>query len=288
MPFVNLYDIGYSDPFVITGREEKTENLNLTTNEALTTGTLEGQVTSGGTGVAGATVKLFDANNEPFEHTTTDQNGNYSFENVPAGSYSVVAVAPGFLLSNSIPVTIQDDETTTINIPLETNPNANLGTVYGIITSSVGNTPIENATVTLTTVPQPGETPTTIATATTNDRGQFFFVNIPPDSYIVSASRTGFNPNQSGTLNVAANAFVTSNLILTPNTQNNTGTVSGVITDEDTNQPIANANVALYSITGGTERIIAITQTNISGRYLFANVAPGNYRVKATVQETQG
>lgn len=63
-----------------------------------------------------------------------------------------------------------------------------------------------------------------------------------------------------------------------------TGTVSGVVKDHLTGQPVGNAIVALYLMTGQTERIVNMTRTNALGVYLFGNVGPGNYRVKATVQ----
>jgi 5-hydroxyisourate hydrolase-like protein (transthyretin family) len=286
MPFIDLYNIGYSEQFSVAGREERTENLDLIANPAATSGTLTGTVTSNNATIAGATVKLFDVNNNPIEHTTTNSQGVYTFTNVPVGSYNVVAISTGFLLSNAIPVTIQDDQTTTADIILVPDPDAGLSSIFGIISSNIGNTPIENATVTLFSVVQ-GEEPTLLGTANTNNRGQYLFVNLATGSYLVSASKPGFTSNQTGTIPVGTNQFISSDLILTSNSQTNTGTISGFISDENTNLPIANATVALYSISGGVERIIALTKTSNSGRYLFANVAPGNYRVKATVQ-TQG
>ncbi len=63
----------------------------------------------------------------------------------------------------------------------------------------------------------------------------------------------------------------------------NIGTVSGFATDKSTSQSIANTTVVLYSISNG-ETVIDITKTNAGGLYLFRDILPRTYRVKATVQ----
>lgn len=80
-----------------------------------------------------------------------------------------------------------------------------------------------------------------------------------------------------------------SEVTLLTDEQSNTGTISGIISEQSTSNPVAFAGVALYSVTGTApnevETVIATTRTNVSGRYLFANVTPGMYRVKSTKQE---
>ena len=41
-------------------------------------------------GIPGVTVTLLDENGDVVQQTTTDANGDYSFPNVPVGTYSVV------------------------------------------------------------------------------------------------------------------------------------------------------------------------------------------------------
>jgi hypothetical protein len=73
-------------------------------------------------------------------------------------------------------------------------------------------------------------------------------------------------------------------LFLQVNTAQNVGTVGGIITDQTTLLPIANAFVALYSVVGGAETIVQIVRTNAGGRYLFGDIAEGEYIVKAIAQ----
>lgn len=288
MAFVDLYNVGYSQTVDITGRQELTENLALTPNAALNSGSLRGTVTDlGGTPISGAMVKVFDVNNNPIEHTNTGGNGQFNIANLPAGSYRVTAIATGYLLPLSIPVSIQENKTSNVTIVLTPDMEASLSVIYGIIKSNLGGVPIEAATVTLfeETTPEP----TLVGSGLTNDRGQYIFGLIPPGDYHISVAKLGFLTNQSATINVTSNTFIVSDVTLIADTQSNTGTISGIITEQSTGNPIANAGVALYSVTGTPpneiETVVKITRTNAAGRYLFANVLTGKYRVKSNKQE---
>ncbi|AZV56616.1 carboxypeptidase-like regulatory domain-containing protein [Clostridium sp. AWRP] len=283
MAFKDLYVIGRSPQFAITGREEISENLDLTESPTASSGILKGTVTSDGVPIANATVKVFDINDNPIEHTNTGSNGQYTIANLPIGSYKVTAIAPGYLLPNTIPITIQNNKTTTANIALTADPDANLSVIYGIIRTVNGEVPIQNANVLLysETLPEP----TLISTGTTNDNGQYILGLIPTGDYHLLVSKLGFFPTQTATINVGTKELINSDVSLVPDAEANTGTVSGFIKDISTGLPIANAGIALYSIVGGVETIIATTRSTITGRYLFTNINPGNYLVKSTKQE---
>ena len=288
MAFIDLYNVAYSQTFNITGREEISENLNLTANPAINSGSLRGTVTNiSGTPISGATVKVYDVNDNPIEHANTGGNGQYIISNLTAGSYKVTAIETGYLLPTVTPVSIQENKTSTLNIALTPDPEANLSIIYGIIKSNLGGVPIEAAAVSLfeQTTPEP----TLIGSGLTNDRGQYIFGLIPAGDYYISVAKLGYLPNQSATINVTTNEFIGSDVTLLVDSQSNTGTISGIVTDHTTGIPIANAGVALYSITGTApneiETVIATTRTNPGGRYLFANVGPGTYRVKSNKQE---
>lgn len=108
MAFKELYNLGYTSTFDVTGREEITENLNLTVNPMVTSGILRGTVTSGGSGLSGATVKVYDVNDNPIEHSNTGGNGQFIIANLPSGSYKVTAIKDGYLLPLTTPISIQD------------------------------------------------------------------------------------------------------------------------------------------------------------------------------------
>jgi hypothetical protein len=131
--------------------------------------------------------------------------------------------------------------------------------------------------------------PTLIGTGLTNDRGQYIFGLIPPGDYHILVAKLGYLPSQSATINVTSSEFIDSDVTLLADTQANTGTISGIISEELTANPVADAGVALYLVTGVApneiETIITTTRTNAAGRYLFANVGSGTYRVKFNKQE---
>ena len=147
MAFKELYNLGYTSTFDIIGREELTENLNLTPSPAANSGILSGTVTSGGIGLAGATVKVYDVNDNPVEHTNTGGNGQFTITNLPVGSYKVTAIKNGYLLPLTTPISIQQNKTTTVTIDLTPDPEINLNIIFGIIRTTVGETPLENAVV---------------------------------------------------------------------------------------------------------------------------------------------
>ena len=283
MAFKELYNLEYSPTINVTGREELTVNLDLTPSPMATSGILSGTVTSGGSGLAGATVKVYDVNDNPIEHTNTGGNGQFTIANLPVGSYKVTAIKDGYLLPLTTPISIQQNKTTTVTIALTPDPAVNLSVLYGIIRATAGEIPLENAVVSLysNTLPEP----TLIITAATNDKGQYIFALIPTGEYYITASKLGYYTNQTALISLTTKEFVESDVSLIADSESNTGTISGFIKELSTGQPIADAGAALYSIVGGIETVIDITRTNVSGKYLFTNVNSGTYLVKATKQE---
>lgn len=282
MAFKEVYNLGYTPTFDMTGREEQTQNLNLTVNPMAVSGILSGTVTSDGSGVAGATVKVYDVNDNPVEHTNTGGNGQFTIANLPVGSYKVTAIKDGYLLPLTTPFAIQEQRTTTVSINLIPDQEANLNVLYGIIRTTVDETPIENASVNLYSNT---EEPTLIISALTNDKGQYIFGLIPTGQYYITVSKLGYYINQTALINLTTNEFSSSDVSLIADPLANTGTISGFIKDFSSGQPIENAGVALYSIVDGTETVVDTTRTNVSGKYLFTNVNPGTYLVKSTKQE---
>ena len=97
------------------------------------TGTLAGKVTNatGGAGIAGAVVSITgDTNRE----VTTDTEGNFSVL-MPAGAYQVAVSSFGFV-SQTAPVTVTADQTTTHNVALQAAPRV---TVSGAVTDGSGH-----------------------------------------------------------------------------------------------------------------------------------------------------
>src|SRR5437016_10067733 len=84
-------------------------------------GTVSGTVTTnpGGAPIVGATVML------GARSTTTDGSGNYSFTNIPEGTYpSMTASFPGFVSASASSIVVTDGNTTTQNFSLTDAPDS--------------------------------------------------------------------------------------------------------------------------------------------------------------------
>jgi 5-hydroxyisourate hydrolase-like protein (transthyretin family) len=282
MPIIDQYNLKAGVQFPITGTEEVTENLQLTASSASSAGIVTGIVTSGGLPIEGATVKIFDVNDNPIAHDITNPQGRYTIPDVTAGSYKITATKFTYLTPNAIPFSVVANRPTTVDISLSSDPDVDKNALYGIIRQAVVLTPIQGATVNIFQVVAGVQT--LALTTVTNSSGQYFGPRLVTGDYVVVANKAGYEQAESAAITLTGTDIQPLDLTLQVNTQQNVGTVSGLITDQTTLLPIANALVALYLVAGGTETIVQIARTNTGGRYLFGNVAAGNYIVKAIAQ----
>jgi 5-hydroxyisourate hydrolase-like protein (transthyretin family) len=282
MPIIDQYNLKASAQFPIVGTEEVTENLQLTASTVSSSGVVTGTVTSGGTPIEGATVKIFDINDNPVAHDLTNPLGKYTIPDVVAGSYKITATKFTYLTPLTIPLTVIAGRPATVNIELTPDPDASKNALFGIIRQAVVLTPIEGAAVTIFQVV--GGVQTLALTTSTNSSGQYFAPRLITGDYVVVANKAGYEQNTSAVVTLTGTDVEPLDLNLQVNTAENVGTVSGIITDQATLLPIANALVALYLVAGGVETIVQITKTSAGGRYLFGNVAQGEYIVKAIAQ----
>jgi hypothetical protein len=132
----------------------------MTSISFLTTGysVLNGTVTSGGNPLADVDIVINGTTNA----TTTNAVGGYNFPFVEPGAYTVTASKVGYE-SQTLPVTLIADETTTLNFALQPSTTITVtGTVVGSDQPTVG---LEDADVSLSGIMN--------YTATTNANGQF-------------------------------------------------------------------------------------------------------------------
>ncbi|MEC2077992.1 carboxypeptidase-like regulatory domain-containing protein [Metabacillus fastidiosus] len=283
MAITDRYKLQPSPLITIDGHESEASNLQLTIAPVTDAGNISGIVRKAdGTPLNTATVKLFTSGGTPFEHTNSNAAGRFIFPRVPVGSYFITASEPTYLTPLRIPVTVLRDRDTDVVITMQQDPDANKNAVFGIIQNSVNNQPIDDATVELFRVN--GTTNELAGIVSSNAEGQYLFANLDNGTYFATAIKPGFLSSQGTPFTVTDRDFASSNLILAEDPDANTGTISGIVTDNQSNQPIVNAIVALYSVSNGVEMIIDISKTNAGGLYLFGDLPSGTYRVKATVQ----
>jgi protocatechuate 3,4-dioxygenase beta subunit len=217
---------------------------------SVTTYTISGRITdSGGSPAAG--IAISDGQG----HTaTTNGNGEYAFTNLGANTYTITPTKSGCTFAPaSLSVTVPPDapnKNFTINCPT-------LSTISGRVTDAAGN-PIAGVSVRTTAG----------YSATTDAAGDYTITDLPPNTYNISASKTGctFTPDvQPATVppNATGKNF-------TGNCAPSTYSIAGRVSD-NTGAPLA--NVTLSDGVGHT----AISDA--SGTYILTNLIAGTYTI---------
>lgn len=277
----DLLSLQYSKNFGIKGIQE--ENIDLELNTALVTpGTVYGVVSDGTKPIVNATVKIFDSANMPYKHTVTDSVGAYSITDIPAGTYSVAAVAEGYRLSEAKGVTISQGTTMQADLICIADETLVLGAIAGVLTSTNEFgiiVPLGGGKITLKN--EEGET---VASTYTADDGEFTFYDLEDGMYTLISSADGFLPASSMSAIIKNGSIVNISMSMITDFRTYSGTVSGIIRNK-AGQVIPGCFVGLYQIIQvgdiTQEKLVAVTKTNEAGKYLFGDVEGGNYKVKA-------
>lgn len=287
LPISDLFKLQPSAPVTLDGHDEESVNLALQASPSTSVGVVQGRVLlPNGNPLPFATVQLYTSQGVPFEHVNSNPQGLFVIPNVPVGSYLITASEPGYLTPVRIPLTVTLGRATQVSITLQPDPAATTGAMFGIVSNNTNKEPVNNALVSL--FQTDGTTVTPIGTVTSNASGQYLFAELSSGTYFVQAVLPGYLSSQSAPVTIQAPEYVPLDINLAADPDVNTGTVSGIVTDQSNGAAIPNALVALYTLTAGVEQIIQITRTNQGGLYLFGDLPPGTYRVKATVQVNTG
>lgn len=270
----------YSEQFGIQGIQEANIDLELPPAPA-SSGTVYGTVTDGTAPIPNATVKLFDSAGMPYKHTLTDGTGAFSMTDIPAGTYTLAAVAEGCRLSDAAGVTLTAGATMQADLVCTQDISLNLGAIAGVLAVG-GLTPLGGAKITLQNAAGG-----TLATTYTADDGEFAFYDLADGSYLLLSSADGYLPASTMTAVIVGGSIVNLTMSMVEDARTYSGTVSGIIRDS-AGKTVAGCFVGLYeTVQDGTavkERLVAVTKTNDAGKYLFGGVTGGNYLVKAKLE----
>ncbi len=275
------FNLTYSPKFALEGIEEANIDLNLSVLEN-DSSSVYGVVTINGEPVPNATVKLFDSDGNPFKHTLTDSEGEYTMDGVPSGTYTISAVKTGCVLSPGTGITLMPKDTTQVNLTLELEKSLDLGAIAGILMVKEPDstkTPLNNAKITLKNAEN-----VTIETTYSIDDGEFAFYDLEDGSYTLISSSDGYLP-EAMSVKITNGSIINVIMIVERDTRTYNGTVSGIIRNVS-GSPLAGCFVGLYKIfiddnDNRRETLVAYTKTNNSGKYMFGEVDGGSYLVKA-------
>ncbi len=259
-------------------------------------------------GLADINVNLLNADGTVFATVTTDANGNYQFENIVAGNYTVSVdtadtdIPTGSTLETPTQaVEVIDSAIANINFGFDPAPPATT-TVSGTIFTDTNsdntlNSPDESglADINVNLLNADG---TVFATVTTDANGNYQFENIVAGNYTVSVDTADTDIPTGSTLETPTQAVeVTDSAIANINfgfdpAPPATTTVSGTIftdtnSDDTLNSPdesgLANINVNLLNADG---TVFATVTTDANGNYQFENIVAGNYTVSVDTADT--
>ena len=256
----------------------------------------------------GVTVNLVDADGNVVATTTTDEKGNYSFDKLPAGTYSVKVVQDGPIASleqtgdpdaskdnASEPITLNNDNPSKTDVNFGyVNNNSLSGTVYRDDSRNGDQDGTEPgySGVTVQLLDKDGNV---VATTTTDSNGTYSFSKLPDGTYSVKVVKDGELADTEQTEDPDANKDNASEPVTlgedNPSKDNiDFGYVPDysihglVYRDGDRNEThgatekgYANQTVELRDKDG---KVVATTTTDENGAYSFEKLPAGDYTVK--------
>jgi hypothetical protein len=261
---------------------------------------------SGETGINGVTVQLLDSANNVIATTTTVGNGNYTFGNLLAGTYSVQVAAS--TLPAGLAPSFDVDGTGTPNIAtVQLAPSASRADVdfgYRGTTSlgdrvwydtngngiqDSGETGINGVTVQL--LDSGGNV---VATKTTSGDGNYLFTDLVAGTYTVRIVASSLPAGLIETYDLdGTGSQHTAAVTLTAGASRNdvdfgyrgTGSIGDRVWSDTNGNGVqdsgeAGINGATVQLLDSTGTVIATTTTSGDGNYTFRNLLAGNYTVK--------
>ncbi|MBI0584617.1 MAG: carboxypeptidase regulatory-like domain-containing protein [Methanomassiliicoccus sp.] len=237
--------------------------LTVGTASAADTVTLEGVVKKvDGSPFPGVTITIRNVTTDDTHIVTTDASGRYSHA-TGAGNYTVTATVSAYradVVYSGIVGTRTDLDFTMYEV---------LGTVTGQVTD--GNTTLDGVLVTLT-----GVNNKSFSALSTKPLGAYRIDNVTPGTYMISASKDGYNTSYHSELVTLEKGTVEDVSFTMSQTFIQYAKLSGRVTSNG--DPLAEVRIVLTPNEGA--ELVAITDGN--GNYTFDQVRPGAYSVRLT------
>jgi hypothetical protein len=254
----------------------------------------------------------------PALQAVTDQDGRYVFENLAPGSYRIQAQRPGFAIRTDFMTMRALDVTDGQKLDNADIELTRGGAIAGRIVDPFGEPLVEVHVMVMRRVEREGTEPQLAPGGgqgqQTNDLGEFRIYGLAPGTYFVAATprpaslgavgipptsgpsrsttiATTFYPgtrDQSGAQAVTVTAGDTTANVSFMMQSTPAFSVAGIVVD-DTGGPVHGAMVMLMGDPrSGMMGPAGSVRTEDSGRFVIGGVAPGSYRVMASVPMMMG
>lgn len=244
-----------SAPATVTLTPENTTYANLTVRG----GGIFGTVSADGVSIADANITLLDAGQNEILNTTTSIDGSYILEGIRGGTYSVVANATHHAAQTKVAIVTEGNY-----IPLHFSLESLTGGISGTILHMDTEEPLENASVAVTIGSY------TIVYYSGVD-GSYNVPNVPPGTYAITVSLTGFNTTVVEDIVVVSGVITDGIDVLLAE---KLPSISGRVVHSDTEEPLEGANISItvedYTIT---------VKSNANGSYRLWDIPPGSYTI---------
>ncbi len=218
--------------------------------------------------VSGMDVSI-QTNGIDVDNAFTDATGSALFQ-VAAGTYTVVAADNVNSVYTSASETVNVSTGETVQVELNVNKNAASSILVTVIDKKTNNA-LKDATVKL----KSGTT--TLSTVSTNTEGKATLpISDKTQSYIVTASKDGYIPQQQ----TISGSATTASFGLDKATASNAAKLRVTLLDQD-NEPVADAKVVLYNADTGFLAPYNAVISDVNGIATFNSVVSGNYQAFA-------
>lgn len=228
-----------------------------------------------GTPILGAHVVAMKLDSMCHGQAWTDSNGHYIIPSLCPGDYQVRAGAMGYIPETyPNPVTVVQSQNTP-NIDFALTPGGEYGSISGRVTDETTGQPIVMARLVAI-----GLDNWCYGEAWSDTGGYYAITNLCAGIYQVKATVCGYIPEIYPDSVIVVSGQNTPDINFALNTEGGgTGSISGMVTDETTGEPILGAHVVAMVSDSGCHHHDAWTDSN--GYYIIEGLYPGSYQVKA-------
>lgn len=243
---------------------------------SLENGTVQGYIQQNGTFAAVEGVTVSDGTRT----AETNNAGFYQITNAPPATYTLTAAKTGWGTNTSSSVVVTVGSVNNVNFTIASLEN---GTVQGyVLQNGTAKTAIGGATVSDGT-----------RTATTNGAGFFILSNVPPATYTLTASKSGFITNTTSSVVVTIGSVINSNV--TMSTNDTTAPVITIISPSNSTNVSSTTPTISFTVTDDKSGIdlsdsaaVAVNVTGLSLTRDCSNAAVGALNTTCTFKVTGG
>jgi hypothetical protein len=176
--YYSLFNVDLDNPNTLGYGDAVDFHANTNFTFVVALGSISGTITAGANPVQGASLEILGT----YHKTTTDENGNYSFENLLPGNYQIKVIKHGFYDVTTPPVNVGAYHNSVMDIVMQPLP---LYTVSGKVTGNDAPNGIENAKVSLSGYES--------YSATTDAAGNYSIQNVYGEKeYAIKAEASGY------------------------------------------------------------------------------------------------